>query len=67
MAVGSGAAALRDADFTLGCGVRNVLVGTILVGTLLSSMVFLNFSYSAQNLLKSLVLLLALLVAMAIN
>lgn len=43
-------------------GVRNVLVGTLLVGTLLSGMTILNFSYSVQNLVKSLVLLAALLV-----
>jgi len=48
-------------------GVRNVLVGTLLVGTLLSGMTILNIGYSVQNLIKSLVLLLALLIDAIIN
>lgn len=48
-------------------GVRNVLVGTLLVGTLLSGMTILNLSFTAQNLIKSLVLLAALITDTFIN
>lgn len=48
-------------------GVRNVLVGTFLVGTLLSGMTILNLSFTAQNLIKSLVLLAALITDTFIN
>ncbi|MCB1395512.1 MAG: ABC transporter permease [Rhodobacteraceae bacterium] len=48
-------------------GVRNVLVGTLLVGTLLSGMTILNLSFTAQNLIKSLVLLAALIADTFIN
>jgi len=41
-------------------GVRNVLVGTLFVGTLLTGMTILNLSYTVQNLIKSFVMLLAL-------
>jgi ribose transport system permease protein len=44
-------------------GVRNVIVGTIFVGTLINGMTILNLSYSVQNLIKCLILL----AAMAIN
>ncbi|APZ55250.1 ABC transporter permease [Salipiger abyssi] len=42
-------------------GVRNVIVGTLFVGTLLSGMTILNLSLTAQNFIKSLVMLLALI------
>lgn len=48
-------------------GVRNVLVGTLLVGTLLSGMTIMNLSYTVQNLVKSLVLLVALIAETLIN
>ncbi|AJE49124.1 ABC transporter permease [Celeribacter indicus] len=41
-------------------GVRNVLVGTFFVGTLLSGMTILNLTHTAQNLIKSVVMLMAL-------
>jgi ribose transport system permease protein len=41
-------------------GVRNVIVGTIFVGTLINGMTILNFSYSIQNLIKCLILLSAM-------
>ena len=44
-------------------GVRNVIVGMIFVGTLINGMTILNLSYSVQNLIKCLILL----VAMSIN
>ena len=39
-------------------GVRNVLVGTVLIGVLLNGMTILDIAYTVQNLVKSLVLLL---------
>lgn len=42
-------------------GVRNVIVGTLFVGTLMSGMTILNLSYTSQNFIKSLVMLLALI------
>jgi len=41
-------------------GVRNVLVGTALIGLLLNAMTIMDISYIVQNLIKSAVLLLAL-------
>ncbi|PRX10795.1 UNVERIFIED_ORG: ribose transport system permease protein [Martelella mediterranea] len=41
-------------------GVRNVLVGTLFVGTLQSGMTILNLAYAEQNLIKSVVMLGAL-------
>ena len=48
-------------------GVRNVLVGTLLVGVLLNGMTILDIPYTEQNLIKSLILLLALVVDSFIN
>jgi len=48
-------------------GVRNVLVGTLLVGVLLNGMTILDIAYTEQNLIKSLILLLALIVDSFIN
>lgn len=48
-------------------GVRNVLVGTLLVGTLVSGMTIMNLPYATQNLIKSLVLLSALVADTFIN
>lgn len=48
-------------------GVRNVIVGTILVGILINGMTILNFSYTSQNLIKSLILLAALALDAVIN
>ena len=39
-------------------GVRNILVGTLLVGVLLDGMTILDIAYSTQNLIKSIILLL---------
>lgn len=41
--------------------VSNVLTGTLLIGILLNGMTILNVSYSAQNIVKGIVLLIALL------
>ena len=43
-------------------GVRNVLVGTMLVGILLNGMTILDIGYTAQNLIKSVILLGAIII-----
>lgn len=48
-------------------GVINVLIGTLFIGTLINGMTILNVSYSAQNLVKGIVLLTALLIDTMIN
>jgi ribose transport system permease protein len=48
-------------------GVRNVLVGTALVGILLNGMTIMNIGYTAQNLIKSVILLGAIVIDTLIN
>jgi ribose transport system permease protein len=48
-------------------GVVNVIVGTLLIGTLLNGMTILDLSYAAQNLTKGLVLLAAILIDSFLN
>ncbi len=48
-------------------GVINVIIGTLLIGTLLNGMTILDMSYSAQNMVKGIVLLLAILIDSLIN
>lgn len=48
-------------------GVRNVIVGTLFVGVLLNGMTILNLSYTTQNLIKSLVMLIALIAETLLN
>ncbi|MGH9884646.1 MAG: ABC transporter permease [bacterium] len=48
-------------------GVLNVVVGTLLIGTLLNGMTILDLSYSAQNLTKGMVLLVAILIDSFVN
>lgn len=48
-------------------GVRNVIVGTLLVGVLLNGMTILDIDYTQQNLIKSLILLAALIIDSFIN
>lgn len=48
-------------------GVRNVMVGTVLVGILINGMTIMNFSYTSQNLIKSVILLGALALDAVIN
>jgi ribose transport system permease protein len=40
-------------------GVSNVIIGTLLIGTLLNGMTIMDLSYSAQNFIKGLILLAA--------
>ena len=48
-------------------GVLNVLIGTLLIGTLLNGMTILDMSYSAQNVVKGIVLLIAILIDSFLN
>ncbi|MGA2043074.1 MAG: ABC transporter permease [Roseiarcus sp.] len=48
-------------------GVRNVVVGTALVGILLNGMTILNVGYTAQNLIKSVILLAAIVIDTIVN
>jgi len=48
-------------------GVRNVLVGTVLIGLLLNGMTIMDIPYTVQNLIKSSVLLGALVVDALLN
>ena len=48
-------------------GVLNVVIGTLLIGTLLNGMTILDVSYSAQNLVKGVVLLVAILIDSFVN
>ena len=48
-------------------GVLNVVIGTLLIGTLLNGMTILDVSYSAQNLVKGVVLLMAILIDSFVN
>ena len=48
-------------------GVVNVVIGTALIGTLLNGMTILDVSYSAQNLVKGVILLIAILIDSFLN
>jgi ribose transport system permease protein len=48
-------------------GVVNVVIGTLLIGTLLNGMTILDVSYSAQNLVKGVILLVAILIDSFLN
>jgi ribose transport system permease protein len=48
-------------------GVGNVVIGTLLIGTMLNGMTILDLSYSAQNMIKGLILLAAILVDSLLN
>ena len=48
-------------------GVRNVLVGTLLIGALLDGMTILNVPYVEQNLIKSVILLVAIVIDSFMN
>jgi ribose transport system permease protein len=48
-------------------GVRNVVVGTVLIGILLNGMTILNMPYTVQNIVKGLILLVAIIVDSIIN
>ncbi|SMH30868.1 ABC transporter permease [Mesorhizobium australicum] len=48
-------------------GVRNVIVGTLLIGVLLNGMTIMNLGYTAQNMFKSLILLAAIVIDQILN
>jgi ribose transport system permease protein len=48
-------------------GVRNVIVGTLLIGILLNGMTIMDIQYTVQNLIKSAILLIAIVVDSIIN
>jgi ribose transport system permease protein len=48
-------------------GVSNVVIGTLLIGTLLNGMTILDFSYSTQNFVKGLILLSAVIMDSLMN
>lgn len=47
--------------------VRNVIVGTLLIGILLNGMTILNLGFTTQNILKSLILLAAIVIDTLLN
>lgn len=47
--------------------VRNVIVGTLLVGTLLNGMTILDISFTEQKIIKSLILLVAIVIDSIVN
>jgi ribose transport system permease protein len=48
-------------------GIRNVLVGTLLIGILLNGMTIMNIEYTLQNVIRSVILLAAIVVDSLIN
>ncbi len=48
-------------------GILSVVVGTLLIGIMLNGMTMLNLTYTAQNVIKALILLLALVLDTVIN
>ena len=48
-------------------GIRNVIVGTLLIGILLNGMTIMNIEYTLQNVIRSLILLLAIVLDSIIN
>ncbi len=48
-------------------GVRNVIVGTLLIGILLNGMTIMDIQYTVQNLVKSAILLVAIVIDSIIN
>jgi ribose transport system permease protein len=48
-------------------GIRNVIVGTLLIGILLNGMTIMNIQYTLQNVIRSLILLIAILLDSLVN
>ena len=48
-------------------GVRNVIVGTLFIGILLNGMTIMNIQYTLQNIIRSLILLMAIVIDSVIN
>jgi ribose transport system permease protein len=47
--------------------VRNVLVGTLLIGVLMNGMTIMDIQYTVQNVIKSLILLVAVVADSVVN
>ena len=48
-------------------GIRNVIVGTLLIGILLNGMTIMNIQYTLQNVIRSLILLIAIVIDSLLN
>jgi ribose transport system permease protein len=48
-------------------GIRNVIVGTLLIGILINGMTIMNIQYTVQNVIKSVILLAAIVADTIIN
>jgi ribose transport system permease protein len=48
-------------------GIRNVVVGTLLIGVLWNGMTIMDIQYTVQNLIKSCILLIALIIDSLMN
>ena len=48
-------------------GIRNVIVGTLLIGILLNGMTIMNIEYKLQNVIRSLILLAAIIIDSILN
>jgi ribose transport system permease protein len=48
-------------------GIRNVIVGTLLIGVLLDGMTIMDIQYTLQNVIKSVVLLIAIVIDTIVN
>ena len=48
-------------------GIRNVIVGTLLIGILLNGMTIMNIQYTLQNVIRSLILLGAIVLDSIVN
>src|SRR3546814_1144037 len=48
-------------------GIRNVIVGTLLIGVLINGMTIMDVQYTVQNVIKSLILLAAIVVDTVVN
>ncbi|MGA2552930.1 MAG: ABC transporter permease [Burkholderiaceae bacterium] len=48
-------------------GVGNVIIGTLLIGTMLNGMTIMDISYSVQNIIKGVILLVAILIDTTLN
>ena len=48
-------------------GIRNVIVGTLLIGILINGMTIMNIQYTVQNVIKSVILLAAIVADTTIN
>ncbi len=48
-------------------GIRNVIVGTLLIGILLNGMTIMDIQYTLQNVIKSIILLIAIVIDTIVN